>query len=80
MNVDRSNGAVAVRRVTVGRDCGLVVYPTGLNARIEGNVIQGVSRTLFEEVKFDSSGMKSVDSNGYSVITSETCPRSTLYC
>lgn len=74
VNVDRSNGAVTVRRITVGHDCGLVVNPSGLKAQIEGNVIQGVSRTLFEEVKFDSSGMKSVDWNSYPVITFRNVP------
>lgn len=74
VNVDRSTGAVTVKRVTVGHDCGLVVNPDGLKAQIEGNVVQGVSRTLFEEVKFDSSGMKSVDWNSYPVITFRYVP------
>lgn len=72
--VDRSTGTVTVKRITLGHDCGLVVNPDGLKAQIEGNVIQGVSRTLFEEVKFDSSGMKSVDWNSYPVITFRHIP------
>ena len=74
VNVDRSTGAVTVKRITVGHDCGLVVNPDGLKAQIEGNVIQGVSRTLFEEVKFDSSAMKSVDWGSYPVITFRSVP------
>lgn len=74
VNVDSSSGAIRVKRITVGHDCGLVINPDGLKAQIEGNVIQGVSRTLFEEVKFDSSGMKSVDWNSYPVITFRDVP------
>lgn len=74
VGVDRSSGAVTVKRMTVGHDCGLVVNPDGLRGQIEGNVIQGVSRTLFEEVKFDSSGMKSVDWNSYPVIAFRNVP------
>jgi nicotinate dehydrogenase subunit B len=74
VKVDRSSGSVTVKRITVGHDCGLVVNPDGIKAQIEGNVIQGVSRTLFEEVKFDSSGIKSVDWNSYPVITFRSVP------
>jgi nicotinate dehydrogenase subunit B len=74
VKVDRSDGAVTVKRITIGHDCGLVVNPDGLRAQIEGNIVQGVSRTLFEEVKFDSSGMKSVDWNSYPVITFRNVP------
>ena len=35
-------------------DCGLIINPDGLKNQIEGNIIQGVSRALMEEVKFDS--------------------------
>lgn len=72
--VDRSTGAVTVKRITIGHDCGLIVNPDGLRAQIEGNVIQGVSRTLYEEVKFGSSGMKSVDWRNYPVITFRNVP------
>jgi len=41
--------------LTIG---GLIVNPDGLTNQIEGNVIQGVSRTLLEEVQFDASGVK----------------------
>lgn len=74
VNVDRKSGTVAVKRITVGHDCGLVVNPDGLKAQIEGNVIQGVSRTLFEEVNLDSSGIKSVDWESYPVITFRNIP------
>lgn len=51
-----------------------IMMNDGLRGQIEGNVIQGVSRTLFEEVKFDPSGMKSVDWNSYPVIAFRNVP------
>jgi nicotinate dehydrogenase subunit B len=74
VEVDRTNGSVAVKRVTVGHDCGLIINPDGLKFQIEANVIQGTSRALMEEVKFDASGVKSVDWTSYPVITFKNVP------
>lgn len=68
VEVDRSDGTVLVKRVTLAHDCGRIVNPDGLKNQIEGNIIQGVSRTLLEEVKFDSSGITSLDWVSYPVI------------
>ncbi|HYL62869.1 MAG TPA: molybdopterin cofactor-binding domain-containing protein, partial [Candidatus Methylomirabilis sp.] len=69
VEVDKSNGKVAVKRVTLVHDCGLIVNPDGLRNQIEGNVIQGVSRTLMEEVLFDANGVKNLDWASYPIIT-----------
>ena len=58
--VDTSSGVVRVQRVVVAHDCGLVVNPDGLRNQIEGNVIQGISRALREEVQYDARGVTSV--------------------
>ncbi|MGH8969206.1 MAG: molybdopterin cofactor-binding domain-containing protein [Actinomycetes bacterium] len=60
VTVDAATGVVRVQRVLVAHDCGLVVNPDGLRNQIEGNVIQGISRALREEVHFDSRGVTSV--------------------
>jgi nicotinate dehydrogenase subunit B len=60
VTVDTGTGAVRVRRVVVAHDCGLIVNPDGLRNQIEGNVVQGVSRALKEEVQFDARGVTSV--------------------
>ena len=67
VGVDKSTGKIAVQRITLAHDCGLVVNPNGLTMQIEGNVIHGVSRTLFEEVRFDASGIQSLDWVSYPV-------------
>ncbi len=57
---DPPKGAVRVRRVVVAHDCGLIVNPDGLRNQIEGNVIQGISRALIEQVQFDTNGVTSL--------------------
>ena len=68
VEVDQSTGEITVKHVTIAHDCGLIVNPDGLKNQIEGNIIQGVSRTLFEEVRFDASGIKSLDWVSYPVL------------
>ena len=50
VTVDPAAVRCASRRVVVAHDCGLIVNPDGLTNQIEGNVIQGISRALKEEV------------------------------
>ena len=68
VEVDKSTGNVMVRRFILSHDCGLVINPDGLKNQIEGNIVQGVSRALMEEVTFDASGIKSLDWKSYPVI------------
>jgi nicotinate dehydrogenase subunit B len=68
VEVDKATGQVTVKRFTLSHDCGLIINPDGLKNQIEGNIIQGVSRTLMEEVKFDGSGITTLDWSTYPVI------------
>ena len=52
VEVDAATGAVRVTRAVVAHDCGLIVNPDGLRNQIEGNVVQGISRALKEEVNY----------------------------
>jgi CO/xanthine dehydrogenase Mo-binding subunit len=58
----------------VAHDCGLVVNPQGLRYTIEGNVVQGLSRTLFEEVRFDRTAVTSVDWATYPILEIQDAP------
>ncbi len=71
--VDRA-GKIAVRRVACAHDCGLIVNPDGLRNQVEGNILQTLSRTLHEEVKFDRSRVTSVDWASYPVLTFPEAP------
>jgi nicotinate dehydrogenase subunit B len=74
IELDKSTGEVTVKKITLGHDCGLIVNPDGLKNQIEGNVIQGVSRALIEEVQFDASGQKNLDWDSYPVIRFDQVP------
>jgi nicotinate dehydrogenase subunit B len=74
IEVDKATGEVTVKKITLAHDCGLIVNPDGLKNQIEGNIMQGVSRALLEEVQFDASGVKNLDWQSYPVVTFEQTP------
>jgi nicotinate dehydrogenase subunit B len=74
VEVDRKSGALRVLRVACAHDCGLVVNPDGLKAQIEGNILQTLSRTLYEEVAFDRTKVTSVDWASYPILRFTAAP------
>ncbi len=74
VEVDRRTGRVWAKRFTVAHDCGLVINPKGLELTIEGNVVQAISRTLFEEVRFDRDQVLSVDWASYPILEIQDAP------
>jgi CO/xanthine dehydrogenase Mo-binding subunit len=74
VEVDRTTGAIKVPRIFVTHDCGQIINPDGLRNQIDGNVIQTVSRTLKEEVKFDRSAVTSLDWESYPILTFPEAP------
>ena len=74
VDVERSTGAIRVRRVACAHDCGLIINPDALRAQIEGSILQTLSRTLYEEVAFDRSRVTSVDWASYPILTFPEVP------
>jgi nicotinate dehydrogenase subunit B len=68
VDIDRASGKIWARKFTVAHDCGQIINPDGLRHTIEGNVVQGISRTLWEEVKFDAQNVTSVDWMTYPIL------------
>ena len=68
VDIDRSSGKIWARKFTVAHDCGQIINPDGLVKCIEGNIVQGVSRTLWEEVTFDRKAVTSVDWLTYPIL------------
>ena len=68
VDVDRRSGKIWARKFTVAHDCGQIVNPDGLRMTIEGNVVHGISRTLWEEVKFDRKNVTSIDWMTYPIL------------
>ncbi len=75
IEIDRASGAVRVPRVWAAVDSGLVINPDGLSMQIEGGVVQSVSWTLMEEVKFDKTGILSKDWASYPILTMPDAPK-----
>jgi nicotinate dehydrogenase subunit B len=74
VEVDRRSGRIWARKITVAHDCGLIINPKGVRYTIEGNVTQGLSRTLFEEVKFDANSVLSADWASYPILEMRDAP------
>jgi CO/xanthine dehydrogenase Mo-binding subunit len=69
VSVDQATGIITVARVVTSQDSGPVSNPDGLRNQMEGGALQGVSRTLYEEVKWsaDTGAITSVDWKTYPV-------------
>ena len=65
VDVNQDTGAVVVRRLVIANDSGPISNPDGLRNQLEGGAIQGISRTLLEEVTWDDRKITSVDWRTY---------------
>ena len=76
VEVNRRTGRVWVKRIVCAHDCGLVINPEALRRTLEGGVLHSVSRTLHEEVRFDTEKVTSVDWATYPTMTHLDTPES----
>jgi CO/xanthine dehydrogenase Mo-binding subunit len=76
VEVNRRTGRVWVKRIVCAHDCGLVINPEALRRTLEGGVLHSVSRTLHEEVRFDTEKVTSVDWASYPTMTHLDTPES----
>ncbi len=82
LRVNLASGEIRVDRVVVAHDCGQVVNPDGLRNQIEGNVLQGISRTLKEQVDYAGDAVlqsawvdnPAIGQRGYPVIRFDEIP------
>jgi nicotinate dehydrogenase subunit B len=75
VEVDKTTGQVAVKRIVCSHDCGLMINPDGVRNQVESNIIQGVSRELFEEGTFDANGVTSLDWASYPILRFPDLPK-----
>jgi CO/xanthine dehydrogenase Mo-binding subunit len=68
LTVDTKTGKVTVNHVWSAQDCGPAINPDGQKQQAEGCVMQGISRSLIEELKWDAGGILSRDWVKYPVI------------
>jgi CO/xanthine dehydrogenase Mo-binding subunit len=74
VEVNPTTGRIWPRKYTVAHDCGLVINPGELKRVLEGGIVQASSRTLFEEVLFDQSNVRSVDWATYPIVEMPDAP------
>ncbi|MBR8506677.1 xanthine dehydrogenase family protein molybdopterin-binding subunit [Burkholderia cenocepacia] len=74
LSVDRVSGEVRIDRVTVGQDTGTMINPDGVRHQIHGNVIQVLSRTLKERVRFADGKVASREWASYPILTFAEVP------
>src|SRR5262249_32849366 len=74
VEVKRSTGEIRCTRFYLAHDCGQIINPDGLKNQLEGNIIQTVSRTLKEELKFSRSAVTSIDWASYPILTFPEIP------
>jgi nicotinate dehydrogenase subunit B len=65
VDVDQTAGIVRPTRFVVALDCGPVSNPDGLRNQVEGGILQGMSRSLVEEVTWNDQRITSTDWETY---------------
>jgi len=61
VDVNLETGVVQPKRFVIALDCGPISNPDGLRNQTEGGILQGMSRSLVEEVTWDETHITSVD-------------------
>ena len=74
LEVNKRTGKVKVTRVVVSHDVGIIINPDGLKAQIEGNVVHGISRALYEEVLLERNRSGSRNWDTYPVFRFQDLP------
>ena len=74
VEIDRHTGKVWARKFRVAHNSGLIINPDGLRRCIEGNIVQGTSRALSEEVAFDRAKVTSTDWLSYPILDITEAP------
>jgi CO/xanthine dehydrogenase Mo-binding subunit len=72
--VERATGRIRVTRVVAAQDCGLMINPDCVQAQLEGNILQTLSRARHEEVVYDRNRVTTVDWASYPILTFPEVP------
>lgn len=74
VHVDRDTGVVSVLRAVAANDSGQIVNPDGVANQIEGGIVQSISWTLKEQVRFDQEKILTRDWASYPILTFSEAP------
>jgi nicotinate dehydrogenase subunit B len=73
--IDTKTGKVVVNHAWSAQDCGPAINPDGMKQQAEGCLIQGISRSLIEELKWKPDGITTYDWITYPVIRFNAIPK-----
>lgn len=76
VEVNKKTGRIWAKKFVVAHDCGQIINPRGLRECIEGNIVQGLSRSLYEETTFDNKMVTSLDWASYPIAEIQDAPES----
>ncbi|PYN83465.1 MAG: xanthine dehydrogenase family protein molybdopterin-binding subunit [Candidatus Rokuibacteriota bacterium] len=74
VEVERASGRIRVTRIVCAHDCGLMINPGCVQAQVEGNILQTLSRALHEEIVYDRDRVTTVDWQSYPILTFPEVP------
>ena len=75
VTIDRASGQVRAPQIWAAADSGLIINPDGLRNQVEGGILQSMSWTLYEQVRFDKTGIQSRDWASYPIMTMPDVPK-----
>jgi len=68
VRVDRTNGHVAVEKLTLVIDAGTLIHPDSAEAHVEGTALWGLSKALYEGTEFTKGQLKDTNLDSYRVL------------
>jgi CO/xanthine dehydrogenase Mo-binding subunit len=68
VRVDRTNGHVAVEKLTIVIDAGTIIHPDSAAAQVEGAALWGLSMALYEGTEFTKGQPKDTNLDSYRVL------------
>ena len=74
LRVDEAPVAIRLKRAFIAADAGQAIDPDGLANQLEGGFVQAASWTLKEEVRYDATGVQSVDWATYPILAFDEVP------
>ena len=76
IEIDRNTGRVRLVRAVAADDSGTAVNPNAIENQIQGGILQSASWTLNEQVRFNRTGITSVDWRTYPIMRFAEVPDS----
>ena len=69
-----ATGKIRVTDIWAAAEAGLIINPDGFKNQIEGGLIQATSWTLYEEIKFNKTGIQTASWADYPILRFEDVP------